>query len=120
MGVEVDILVTGPEGPPAMKEQAVESHLIGQVRALGGLAVKHVSPGRAGDPDRLVAIPRRPCPACGSRARVGLIELKRPGEVPRPLQLARLIEWQDLGVPAGWADTKQGVDLVLQQFGRIQ
>ncbi len=43
-------------------------------------------------------------------AHVALLELKRPGEVPRPLQEARLQQWRLLGVDADWVDSKAGVD----------
>ncbi len=101
-----------------MRERTVEQHLIRSVRAVGGLAVKHASDGRAGDPDRLVASATRPCPAGGSRARVSLVEVKAPGKVPRPLQLLRLDEWRRLGVDAAWVDSHASVDEWLKR--RIQ
>lgn len=99
-----------------MRESVIEAGLVRQVRAMGGLAVKHVSPGRAGDPDRLVALPVPECPTCGRRAVVGLLELKAPGEQPRPLQRARIAEWESLGVRAAWADSHAGVDLFLREL----
>ena len=97
-----------------MREAAVEKHLARIVLERGGLAAKHVSPGRSGDPDRLVVLPREVCPACGSRCVAGLIELKAPGQRPRPLQAQRLQEWAALGLPAAWADTPQRVDEVIR------
>lgn len=97
-----------------MRESVIESGLVRAARARGGLAVKHVSPGRSGDPDRLVALPVPPCPACGRRVAVGFLELKAPGEQPRPLQRARIAEWESLGVRAAWADSHAGVDLFLR------
>lgn len=97
-----------------MREAAVEKYLAKVVLGLGGLTAKHVSPGRAGDPDRLVVIPRLSCPTCGSRCVAGLVELKAPGERPRPLQTARLREWEAVGFRAAWADTPQRVDEVLK------
>ena len=52
----------------AMRESDVEAWLVRAAKNRGGLAVKHVSPGRMGDPDRLVALPVHPCPECGRRA----------------------------------------------------
>lgn len=40
-----------------MKESALERHLAGRVRALGGLTVKLASTGTAGVPDRLILMP---------------------------------------------------------------
>lgn len=99
-----------------MRETAVEQHCTKRAKQMGGLAVKHVSPGRAGDPDRLIALPMAPCPHCGSAARVGLLELKRPreGVEPGSRQDERLKEWRRLGVPASWAATHTRVDAFLE------
>jgi hypothetical protein len=99
-----------------MRESRIEEHLRDASAAMGGLAVKHVSPGRAGDPDRLVALPVAPCAACGCRARVGLLELKAPGKEARALQEARHREWAALGVPVGVADTRRAVELWLERL----
>lgn len=47
---------------------------------MGGIAPKFVSPGYDGMPDRIVLLPG---------GRMGFVEVKAPGEKPRPLQLAR-------------------------------
>lgn len=98
-----------------MREQVVEATLVRGAAEAGGLAVKHVSPGRSGDPDRLVVIPRRdPCPTCGSRCVAGLVELKAPGRQPRPLQNQRIREWESLGLKVAWADSKERVEEILK------
>jgi hypothetical protein len=101
-----------------MKESKLEDYLEAEARKLGGLAAKHVSPGRAGDPDRLVALPARACPACGCTARVGLLELKREGKEPELLQAVRIEQWEAVGVPAGWAATRASVDGFLARLAR--
>ena len=101
-----------------MKERDVEGWLVSQAKLAGGLAAKHISPGRAGDPDRIVALPHDRCPACGSTASVGLLELKRPGGQPRPLQRERIREWESVGVRAGWAATFDEVDAFLRGLRR--
>jgi hypothetical protein len=103
-----------------MREVTVEQALVRKVEVMGGIAAKHVSPGRAGDPDRLIAIPRLggPCPCCGSRADIGLLELKRPGQRPRPLQVRQMQAWEAVGVPTGWADTEGAVLAWLQGLSR--
>lgn len=103
-------------GYPGQRESAVEKHLVRQVREAGGIAAKHVSPGRAGDPDRLVAMPVQRCPTCGRGAAVALLELKRPGEAPRPLQQARIEQWLAVGVRAGYADSPGAVDQFLRSL----
>ena len=63
-----------------MREQKIEKKLTDAVRARGGLAPKFVSPGFDGMPDRIILMP------CEHMA---FVEVKAPGEKPRPLQLAR-------------------------------
>lgn len=53
-----------------MRESAVEQNIVRQVKSLGGVAWKWVSPGRNGVPDRICILPG---------GRVIFVELKRPG-----------------------------------------
>ena len=64
-----------------MREKTVESAFTIAVKAKGGLAVKFTSPGFNGMPDRLVMFPG---------GKIGFVEVKAPGETPRPLQRSRL------------------------------
>lgn len=91
-----------------MKERFLEQFLQGAAADRGWWAPKLVSPGNAGMPDRLVIAPAS-CPCCGRTATVGMLELKAPGEVPRPLQHGTLAKLRRYGVPAGWADSREGV-----------
>lgn len=63
-----------------MREKVVESKFSRAVKARGGLAVKFASPGFNGMPDRLVMFPG---------GRIAFVEIKAPGETPRPLQMSR-------------------------------
>ena len=63
-----------------MRESVVEKKLAAEVKKRGGLAVKFVSPGFNGVPDRLVLFPG---------GRMAFVELKAPGETMRPLQQFR-------------------------------
>ena len=69
-----------------MREKTVEAKLVRAVKAAGGICPKLVSPGMAGMPDRLVLLPD---------GKMGFVEVKAPGEKPRPLQTARhrILEW---------------------------
>ena len=60
-----------------MRESIVEKKFAAEVKKRGGLAVKLVSPGFNGVPDRLVLFPGE---------RMAFVELKAPGETMRPLQ----------------------------------
>lgn len=63
-----------------MLEKKLEHKFVTEVKRVGGLALKFVSPGFDGVPDRLVLLPG---------GRLGFVEVKAPGKRPRPLQLAR-------------------------------
>ncbi len=63
-----------------MREKQIEAKLVKAVKAVGGICPKWTSPGTAGMPDRLVFLPD---------GKFGMVEVKAPGEKPRPLQLSR-------------------------------
>ncbi len=106
-----------------MREKYVEKKLIQAVRRSGGLALKFVSPGFNGVPDRLLLLPGRanllrppvaeisqevrsaetselhscavaPIEAAG---RAAFVEVKAPGQKPRPLQVHRMEQLRQLG-----------------------
>lgn len=99
-----------------MKEHAVEKHLRLRTQELGGWALKFVSPGNAGVPDRLTILPHDECPHCKARARIGFVELKAPGQRPRPLQVRQGERLARLGAFVAWADTPDRVDEVLEDL----
>jgi len=63
-----------------MREKAIEQKLVSTVRRSGGIAPKLVSPGFDGMPDRMVLMPG---------GHIAFVEVKAPGEKPRPLQMSR-------------------------------
>lgn len=63
-----------------MREKAIEQKLILMVKKRGGICPKFVSPGLAGMPDRIALLPD---------GHIGFVEVKAPGETPRPLQTSR-------------------------------
>ncbi|MFV0503735.1 MAG: VRR-NUC domain-containing protein [Lachnospirales bacterium] len=63
-----------------MREKEIEKKLVSAVKMMGGICPKFTSPGFDGMPDRLVLLPKR---------KFGFVEVKAPGEKPRPLQIAR-------------------------------
>ena len=63
-----------------MREKTIEQKLREAVKRRDGIAPKFVSPGYDGMPDRLVLLPF---------GRIAFVEVKTPGEKPRPLQVAR-------------------------------
>lgn len=61
-------------------EKKLEVKLLNAVKKDGGIALKLVSPGYAGLPDRLILI---------AYGKIGFVEVKAPGKKPRPLQIVR-------------------------------
>ena len=62
------------------KEKSIEQKLARATKGRGGICPKLVCPGFDGMPDRVVLMPG---------GRIGFVEVKAPGEKPRPLQLSR-------------------------------
>lgn len=71
-----------------MREKIIEQKLAAAVKAAGGMALKFVSPGFDGMPDRIVLLPDE---------HIAFVEVKAPGKKPRPLQLARHRLLRELG-----------------------
>lgn len=71
-----------------MLERTIEQTLVHEVRKHGGIAPKLTSPGTAGMPDRLVILPG---------GKVCFVELKAPGQKPRPIQVRQMARLTDLG-----------------------
>ena len=71
-----------------MREKLVEAALVKAVKEKHGLALKFVSPGLDGVPDRVVLLPH---------GKLAFVELKAPGEKMRPLQLKRKDQIEALG-----------------------
>ena len=63
-----------------MREKEIEKKLTLEAKKRGGLAVKFVSPGFDGMPDRIVLMPE---------GKIAFVEVKAPNKSPRPLQMAR-------------------------------
>ena len=89
-----------------VKEITVETYLRKRVEAMGGMAYKFVSPQNAGVPDRVVCMPG---------GKLFFVELKRPREEPRALQLAQIRRLRKLGQTVYVADSKEAVDAVLRE-----
>src|SRR5690606_10939910 len=71
-----------------MLEKYIEKKLVTEVKKMGGIAAKFVSPGLDGMPDRLVLLPY---------GKMAFVELKAPGKKPRLLQIRRIKQLQKLG-----------------------
>jgi len=83
-----------------MREQEIELQLVRAVKKMGGRAVKFMSPGFDGMPDRLVLLPGGKC---------GFVEVKAPGKKPRALQLVRHEMLKALGFKVYVLDSKEQI-----------
>lgn len=90
-----------------MRESTIESRLRTEAKKRGGLALKFVSPGLNGVPDRLVLMPN---------GRMAFIELKAPGKTPRQLQLKRKRQLEALGFRVYVVDGMEQIGGVLDEI----
>lgn len=84
-----------------MLERRIEQRLCERAKQHGGLAIKWVAPAFSGVPDRIVFLPG---------GTIIFVELKRPGELPTPLQSRIHRMLTDLGADVRVIDSMEGVD----------
>ena len=89
-----------------MRENEIEAKLVDAVKAAGGVCWKFTSPGTAGVPDRIVLMPS---------GRIGFVEVKAPGETPRPLQRSRLKLLRRLGFKAFVLDNTSDIPKIIEE-----
>lgn len=70
------------------------------------MALKFVSPGMAGIPDRLVLLPK---------GRIYFVELKAPGKNLRPLQVKRKKQLEALGFKVYVIDSYEKIQLFIDE-----
>ena len=89
-----------------MREKINEKKLVDAVKAMGGLALKFVSPGFDGMPDRILLLPG---------GRIAFVEVKAPGRKPRPLQLVRHQALRRLGFQVFVLDDEVMIEKILEE-----
>lgn len=90
-----------------MLESEVEKELINEVKKRGGLALKFISPGISGVPDRLILI---------KGGKFAFIELKAHGKKMRPIQIKRKRQLESLGFLVYCIDQKEQIGGVLDEI----
>ncbi|MGE5390883.1 MAG: VRR-NUC domain-containing protein [Deltaproteobacteria bacterium] len=90
-----------------MLEKLIEKYLVLAVKKRGGLALKFVSPGISGVPDRIVLLPGR---------RIAFIEVKAPREQMRPLQKKRKKQLEKLGFMVYCLDDAKMIEGMLDEI----
>lgn len=90
-----------------MREKLIEQKLIRAVKAVGGLAVKLVSPGFDGMPDRLLLLPG---------GKIAFVEAKSMSCKPRPLQIKRHEILMNLGFLVFVLDDDKQIGALLDEI----
>ena len=90
-----------------MREKTIEAKLVTAVRQLGGLALKFISPGLDGVPDRLVLLPG---------GKIAFIELKAENRKMRPLQVRRKRQLEALGFLVYCIDRPEQIGGILNEI----
>ena len=89
-----------------IEESKIEKKLKKEIEKIGGKALKLVSPGMSGMPDRIVLLPDE---------KIFFIELKAPGKKLRALQEYRAKELRTLGFKVRVIDSIEGIDLFVRE-----
>ena len=90
-----------------MREKAIERKLTLMVKQRGGMALKFVSPGFDGVPDRIVLLPH---------GKIAFVELKAEGETLRPLQVRRKRQLESLGFSVYCVDGAEQIGGILDEI----
>ena len=90
-----------------MRESLIESRLRTETKKRGGMAIKFVSPGLNGVPDRLVLMPS---------GKMAFIELKATGKTPRALQQKRKRQLEALGFRVYVVDGTEQIGGILDEI----
>ena len=90
-----------------MREKVIEQKLSLMVKKRGGICPKFVSPGYDGMPDRIVLLP-----GC----HFFFLEVKAPGQKPRPLQIARHKLLTRLGFKVYVLDNEEQIGGILDEI----
>lgn len=92
-----------------MLENKIENRLIKEIEKIGGKALKFVSPGVSGVPDRIVLLPH---------GKIIFVELKAPGKKPSPIQNFRAKELRKLGFDVRCIDSVKKIKGLIEEVKR--
>ena len=87
------------------KEKVIEQQLVKAVKKVGGVCWKFVSPGTNAVPDRIILV---------SIGRIAFVEVKAPGEKPRPLQVMRINQIRRLGFKVYVLNNKNQIEEIIK------
>ena len=90
-----------------MEEQKIEKRLKKEIELIGGKALKFISPGTSGVPDRIVLLPG---------GKVIFVELKAPNKEMRAMQKLRKKQFEKLGQKVLCIDSIGGVMNLIKEI----
>lgn len=90
-----------------MLEKEVEKYLVREIKKLGGVSFKFISPGNAGVPDRIVMLPN---------GRVVFVELKTDKGKLTKLQEVQIKKISNLGADARVLRGIEGVRMFINEI----
>lgn len=90
-----------------MEESKIENRFKKEIEKIGGKALKFVSPGMSGVPDRIVLLPG---------GRIVFVELKAPGEKLRALQVYRKKQLENLGFKVECIDSIEKIKKFISEM----
>lgn len=90
-----------------MLEKELEAKLVKQIKSLGGMCWKLTSPGTAGVPDRMCLM---------NKGKIIFVEVKKPGEHLRPIQLKRKKQLEKLGFNVKVLDSEEKLKEILNEI----
>ena len=93
-----------------MRETLIEHQLTLAIHAHGGLCWKWLAPGTAGVPDRIAILPSH------QDAEIIFIEVKAPGQKPRPIQTYRINKLKKLGAHVYIIDSPQAIKQMFSDY----
>ena len=87
-------------------ERNIERYLVNKVKSMGGLALKWVSPGYVGVPDRIVLLPN---------GKTFFAECKDTDGRLSPIQAKRIRKLESLGAKVFVVNSKEQIDEMLEE-----
>lgn len=90
-----------------VEEKVIEKKLIKAVKSRGGLALKFVSPGFDGVPDRLILL---------ALGKLAFVEVKAPNKKPRKLQILRHNQIRALGFKVYVLDNENDIGGIIDEI----
>ena len=90
-----------------MLEKNIEQALVRATKKAGGIAPKLTSPANAGMPDRIIILPN---------GKICFVELKAPGQKPRPLQIRQMQRLANLGCMVRTLDNPQKIPELINEI----